>query len=290
MKASCCRSCPRRSVFRRRCQQVASPGLPLGAQVCRRANGRHKLFVHVLLLDADQLRVIARLRGRPQRPLRRGGAGRRRIRSGQPRFGFSTLAYLRVDPVFVSHLLDSPIAFEAVRASGRHLPEFETTQCWRTSSSYRRSTRFAPWSAPGSKSADEDLTGPREVASELMRYLNGQSWYRQHTGQRRLLACERLESHSGLGYYTSRTSSTRELWQRVRAFPSTRTRPTSPIPRQVQARAQTGPVHRHHRSGAPGPVRRARRGLGAFWSGWTGPLGPRSRRSDCMICEGRGRG
>jgi hypothetical protein len=64
----------------------------------------------------------------------------------------------------------------------------------------------------GLKNPDDALKTPREVASELMRYLNGQWWYRQHTDQRRLLACENLETSLRARLLTtSRTSSTREL-------------------------------------------------------------------------------
>ena len=172
-----------------------------------------ELFVHVLLLDADQLRVMHDSEG-----VRSDFYdvvvldGVEFVQASQ-KFEFSAMAYVGVDPVLVSHLLDSPIAFEAVRASGRNLPEFEATEMLaHVLEAIGAVNEVRAVVGAGLDDPDEGLTGPREVASELMRYLNGQWWYRQHTGQRRLMACERLEIMLKARILrTSRTSRTREM-------------------------------------------------------------------------------
>jgi hypothetical protein len=179
-----------------------------------------ELFVHVLLLDADQLRVMHDSEG-VRSDLYDVVAldGVEFVHGGQ-RFEFSAMAYVGVDPVLISHLLDSPIAFEAVRASGRNLPEFETTAMLaHILEAIGAVDEVRAVVGAGLEDPDADLTGPREVASELMRYLNGQWWYRQNTGQRRLLACERLETSLRARLLnTSRTSSTRELVSQLGRF------------------------------------------------------------------------
>lgn len=179
-----------------------------------------ELFVHVLLLDADQLRVMHDSEGvRSDLYSVVALDGVEFVQDSQ-RFGFSAMAYLGVDPVVVSRLLDSAIAFEAVMASGRNLPEFETTEMLaHVLEAIGAVDEVRAVVGAGLEEPDEDLTGPREIASELMRYLNGQWWYRQHTGQRRLLACERLEaSLKARLLTTSRPSRTRELVSKFGRF------------------------------------------------------------------------
>ena len=172
-----------------------------------------ELFVHVLLLDADQLRVMHDSEGVRSDLYDVMALDDVQIVQDSQRFTFSAMAYLGVDPVLVSHLLDSPIAFEAVRASGRNLPEFETTAMLaHVLEAIGAVDEVRAVVSAGLESPNEGLASPRDVASEFMRYLNGQWWYRQHTGQRRLLACERLETSLRARLLnTSRTSSTREL-------------------------------------------------------------------------------
>jgi hypothetical protein len=172
-----------------------------------------ELFVHVLLLDSDQLRVMhdsEGVRSDLYDVVELDCVGF--VQDGQ-RFGFSAMAYVGVDPVVISELLDSPIAFEAVKASGRNLPEFETTAMLaHVLEAIGAVDEVRAVVGAGLKNPDDALKTPREVASELMRYLNGQWWYRQHTDQRRLLACENLETSLRARLLTtSRTSSTREL-------------------------------------------------------------------------------
>jgi hypothetical protein len=179
-----------------------------------------ELFVHVLLLDADQLRVMHDSEGVRSDLYDVVALDEVEFVQGSQRFGFVAMAYLGVDPVLISRLLDSPIAFEAVRASGRNLPEFETTAMLaHVLEAVGAVDEVRAVVGAGLEDPDEDLTTPREVASELMRYLNGQWWYRQHTGQRRLLACERLETSLRARLLnTSRTSSTRELISEFGSF------------------------------------------------------------------------
>jgi hypothetical protein len=172
-----------------------------------------ELFVHVLLLDADQLRVMHDSEGVRSDLYSVVVLDSVEFVQDSQRFGGSAMAYVGVDPVVVSQLLDSPIAFEAVMASGRNLPEFETTAMLaHVLEAIGAVDEVRALVGAGLEDPDKDLTSPREVASELMRYLNGQWWYRQHTGRRRLLACERLEASLRARLLTtSHTSRTREL-------------------------------------------------------------------------------
>jgi hypothetical protein len=78
-----------------------------------------ELFVHVLLLDADQLRVMHDSEGVRSDLYGVVALDGVEFVQDSQRFGFSAMAYLGVDAVVISKLLDSPIAFEAVMASGR---------------------------------------------------------------------------------------------------------------------------------------------------------------------------
>jgi hypothetical protein len=172
-----------------------------------------ELLVHVLLLDGDQLRVMHDSEGVRSDLYDVVALDDVEFVQDSRRFRFSAMAYLGVDPVVVSQLLDSPVAFEAVKASGRNLPEFETTAMLaHVLEAIGAVDEVRDVVGAGLGNPHEDLAGPHEVAAELMRYLNGQWWYRQHTGQRRLLACERLEASLRARLLTtSRTSSAREL-------------------------------------------------------------------------------
>lgn len=156
-----------------------------------------ELAVHVLLLDPDQLRVMHDSEG-----VRTGLYDVASIDGlmldGQPRAAavFSSMSYVGVGPVVVSPLAGSPLAFSAVRASGRVFPEFDTVAMLAHA---LQSIDLLPQVRTVVGAGLDELGGgelidPLALAAELMRYLNGQWWYRQHTRTRRLLACERLES------------------------------------------------------------------------------------------------
>ncbi|MBB2943606.1 hypothetical protein FB565_003335 [Actinoplanes lutulentus] len=169
-----------------------------------------ELDVHVLLLDEDQLRVMHDSEGV------RTDLYDVAVLHGVALTGSSlphetaALAYVGVAPVVFSPLLGAPLAFDAVRATGRELPGFGTTEMiahMLDAAGLADAVRAIV--APG---VTEPLDDSLLLAGELMRYLNGQWWWRQHTGQRRLLACENLEAllRAGLAA-TSRPSHTRDL-------------------------------------------------------------------------------
>ncbi|WFE60824.1 hypothetical protein [Micromonospora sp. WMMD712] len=165
-----------------------------------------ELDVHVLLLDDDQLRVMHDSEG-----VRTDLYDVAVLHGVElPGFGESAaLAYVGVASVVVSPLLNAPLAFEAVRATGRTLPAFDTTaMIAHMISASNLSVDVRATVTPGIVEPLDDM----QLATELMRYLNGQWWWRQHTGQHRLLACERLEKaiRAGLAA-TSRPSKTRDL-------------------------------------------------------------------------------
>jgi hypothetical protein len=156
-----------------------------------------ELAVHVLLLDDDQLRVMNDSEG-----VRTGlydVAALDQVRLAGlpgPAAEISALAYLSVQPVVISETVGTPLAFSAVRAIGRTLPEFDAVGMLAhilIATDLTEQTR-AVVAAGLDGDGVMDLADPLVLADELMRYLNGQWWYRQHTGERRLLACERLEA------------------------------------------------------------------------------------------------
>ena len=165
-----------------------------------------QLNVHVLLLDSDQLRVMNDSEGV------RTGLYDAALLGGMtldgvtgPGSEFSAIAYCGVGPVVISPLTVSPLAFSAVRATGRALPEFTALEMLAHvlealdligevravvgAGLDEPGHGSSPWPSAGVELADSSV-----LAAELMRYLNGQWWYRQHTGERRLLACERLHA------------------------------------------------------------------------------------------------
>ncbi|MEU7981471.1 hypothetical protein AB0B63_23450 [Micromonospora sp. NPDC049081] len=165
-----------------------------------------ELDVHVLLLDDDQLRAMHDSEG-----VRTDLYDVAVLHGVElPGLGHSAaLAYVGVAPVVFSPLLNAPLAFEAVRATGRALPAFgATAMIAHMISAAGLSSEIRAIVAPGIIEPLDDM----QLATELMRYLNGQWWWHQHTGQRRLLACDRLEKaiRAGLAA-TSRPSKTRDL-------------------------------------------------------------------------------
>lgn len=149
-----------------------------------------ELAVHVLLLDRDQLRAVHDSEG-----VRSGLYGVAVVNGlelddGPAAHGpCDVLAYVTEGPVFVSPTLHTVVSFSAVRATGRTLPAFDATQML----THALTTLDLLTEVGRVVGADADAT-PEDIAVEMMKYLNGQWWFRQHTGQRRLAACERLES------------------------------------------------------------------------------------------------
>lgn len=140
--------------------------------------------VHVLLLDADQLRVMHDSEG-----VRAGFydvgvidavlVGDRRI---------AAMAYFARIPHFVSPTLGRPLAYAAVRATGRTLPAFDALpMLGHALESTGLLAEVAATVAP-------DVVDAVEIAGELMRYLNGQWWFRRHTGLPGLRAAAALQA------------------------------------------------------------------------------------------------
>ena len=126
-----------------------------------------ELDVHVLLLDDDQLRVMHESEGTATGQYDVVVLGGTSLVGPTAAEGaLAVLAYVGTAPVVVcvgmlAHVLEGMDVLDEVDA-------------------VVAGTGAAP-------------TDARELAAELMRYLNGQWWYRKHTGDRRLRACERLE-------------------------------------------------------------------------------------------------
>ena len=151
-----------------------------------------ELDVHVLLLDDDQLRVMHESEGTATGQYDVAVLGGISLVGPTAAEGaLAVLAYMGSTPVFVSPLTGTPLALSAVRARGRRLPEFDCVGM--LAHALEAIDVLADVDAvvtpTGAASGDA-----RELAAELMRYLNGQWWYRRHTGDRRLRACERLEA------------------------------------------------------------------------------------------------
>lgn len=158
-----------------------------------------ELAVHVLLPDHEQLRVLHESEGVGTGTYDVAVLGGVTLDGPTPAEGtVPVLAYLGRVPVFVSPRLGAPLALAAIRARGRGLPEFDCVGMLAHAleavdlvaevgavvgaGSEQRSVRAVP------------PVDPLDVAAELMRFLNGQWWYRHHTGSRRLRSCERLEA------------------------------------------------------------------------------------------------
>jgi hypothetical protein len=104
----------------------------------------------------------------------------------------SVLTYVGTVPAFASPTLGSPIALSAVRASGRRLPEFDNVGM--LAHVLEACDLVADVRSVVTAGTGEAPTDARDIAGQLMRYLNGQWWYRHHTGDARVRACERLEA------------------------------------------------------------------------------------------------
>jgi hypothetical protein len=151
-----------------------------------------ELDVHVLLLDDDQLRVMNESEGTHSGQYdvaMLGGAS-----LGGPTASVavtSVLAYVGTAPVFISPILGTPIALSAVQARGRRLPQFDNVGI--LAHALEACDLVAEVRAVVAAGSDDAPSDSRDVADQLMRYLNGQWWYRHHTGSRRVRSCERLE-------------------------------------------------------------------------------------------------
>lgn len=149
------------------------------------------LAVHVLLLDDDQLRVLHDSEG---------------VRAGFYDVGvldsvqlgpdaIAAMAYLARAPSFVSPTLGRPLAYSAVRATGRTLPAFDPLPMLAhaldsTDLLAEVAAVVRPGAAPPVPGDDADAL---DVAAELLRYLNGQWWFRRHTGLPGLRAATALQ-------------------------------------------------------------------------------------------------
>ncbi len=152
-----------------------------------------ELDVHVLLLDDDQLRVMHESEGTHtgQYDVALFG-GVSLVGPTAPAGAISALAYVGTVPVFVSPLLGTPIALSAVRARGRRLPEFDNVGM--LAHALQTCGLLDEVRSVVTAGTDDAPTDAHDVADQLMRYLNGQWWYRYHTGDRRIRSCERLEA------------------------------------------------------------------------------------------------
>ncbi|WP_434739879.1 hypothetical protein [Micromonospora sp. SH-82] len=131
-----------------------------------------RLDVHVLFLDADQLRVMHDSEG-----VRDGTYAVGRI-PGVHVAGLADpiapLGYLANLPVWSSPALGAPLAFAGVRCRDRRLPAMTTPQMLAHvlhQCGLRDEIRAA------TALADDD-----HLADELIKFLNGQWWYTFHTG------------------------------------------------------------------------------------------------------------
>jgi hypothetical protein len=173
-----------------------------------------EIFAHLLLLDSDQMRVLHDSEGvrtdfydvavLPGVELAVPGATVQTV---------AAMVYVGVAPIIISPTLESPLAFAAVRATGRRFPEFGATAMLAHILEAVEATALVRATvAPGQPDGAESLADPFELASELMRYLNGQWWWRHHTGKRRTLACEWLEEQlKGMLTKVSAPVPTRDL-------------------------------------------------------------------------------
>jgi len=150
-----------------------------------------ELDVHVLLLDDDQLRVMHESEGTATGQYDVVVLGGTSLVGPTAAEGaLAVLAYVGTAPVVVSPLTGTPLALSTVRARGRRLPEFDCVGMLAHVLEGMDVLAEVDAVVAGTGAAPTDA---RELAAELMRYLNGQWWYRKHTGDRRLRACERLE-------------------------------------------------------------------------------------------------
>ncbi|MCB0964921.1 MAG: hypothetical protein KDA98_16715 [Acidimicrobiales bacterium] len=95
------------------------------------------------------------------------------------------LAYAGALPVFRSPELDGPMAFASVSARGRVLSEFATVDMLDHA-----------LGALGLRQRAGELVGVgdhAELGAQVMKFLNGQFWYRRNTGDRRIESAEALE-------------------------------------------------------------------------------------------------
>jgi hypothetical protein len=151
-----------------------------------------ELDIHVLLLDDDQVRVMHESEGTDT-----GQYDVALFRSADlvaPTGSAGVvpvLAYVGTVPVFVSPALGTPLALSAVRARGRRLPEFDNVGM--LAHALEACDLVAEVGSVVTAGTGGVPTGARDVADQLMRYMNGQWWYRRHTGDRRIRSCERLE-------------------------------------------------------------------------------------------------
>ncbi|MGQ0573236.1 MAG: hypothetical protein ACT4RN_03410 [Pseudonocardia sp.] len=150
-----------------------------------------ELDVHVLLLDDDQLRVMHESEGTSTGQYDVAVLGGTSLVGPTAAQGaFAVLAYVGTGPLFVSPLTGTPLALAAVRARGRRLPELDCVGMLAHALEGIDALADVEAVVAGTGATPTDA---RALAAELMRYLNGQWWYRKNTGDRRLRACERLE-------------------------------------------------------------------------------------------------
>jgi hypothetical protein len=146
------------------------------------AAGELSVEVWVMLLDDEGVRMLHDSEG-----VREGGYAVARVDGLQVGTcsGLGALIYASTIPVFSSPELGSPVAFSAVRATGRTLPAMTAVEM----------IEHVVVSL-GVEAAVRRITGitADDLASELMKFLNGQFWYRRHTGRRRLETCEQVEA------------------------------------------------------------------------------------------------
>lgn len=146
--------------------------------------GSTSLDVGVLLLDVEQLRIMNDSEG---------------VRSGLYVLAavpgalvegtdseISPLAYVANERVWVSPVLNSPIAYSSVPAVGRSLPGMNATNILKHVINVLDLTHEIV-----AATAIEDLPS---LASELAKYLNGQWWYKFHTGNRPIDGYRRVKA------------------------------------------------------------------------------------------------
>jgi hypothetical protein len=149
------------------------------------------LDAHVLLLDQDQLRVLHDSEG--VRESYYAAAWVPGVRVAGLTSPVKAVVYVGRRPVWRSPVHRTPVAFSTIRAQGRQLPEYSTGGM--LAHALESLDLVAPVRSIvcAQHTMDESAPDAAAVADELMKYLNGQWWYRQHTEEPRLLACSQLE-------------------------------------------------------------------------------------------------
>lgn len=145
-------------------------------------SGSTSLEVGVLLLDVEQLRIMNDSEGIRSGLYSLAAIPGTLVEGGSSEI--SPLGYVANKQVWVSPVLNSPIAYSSVPAMGRSLPGMYATEILKHVIDALNLTH-----AILSATAIDNLPS---LAEELAKYLNGQWWYQFHTGNRPVNGYQRV--------------------------------------------------------------------------------------------------